>query len=133
MKLNPDCIRAFLMTIEDITDGKTELGLPWQLFSDIESSPFLEGFTLEEIEYHARQCDHHGYFIGCNIPDDASRIYLVDLSPKAHEFLANVRDRKNWEKTKMVAGSVKSFSLKALQKIASSIIEAAIKSHFENT
>lgn len=120
MKLNPDCTRAILLTMEDICDTTHHF---------VSTQDVLKiggGFSYEEIDYHARQCDMAGMFFGYkrNITGGWE---VADLTPKAHEFLANIRSDTVWNHTKAVAAKVGSKSLSALTQIASAVVTEIIK------
>ncbi len=120
MKLDPDCTRAILLAVEDICDT-THHFVSSKDFPKIGSS-----FSYEEVDYHARQCDMAGMFAGYR------RLVtggweVADLTPKAHEFLANIRADTVWNHTKAVASKVGSKSLSALAQIASSVVTEIIK------
>ena len=55
---------------------------------------------------------------------------IIDLSPSAHEFLANIRKDTNWNKTKSIAKTVGSFSITALKEISVQVIASAISANF---
>ena len=125
MKLNPECVRDILMECEEKCTATKGTIFPWnQTFAK-------DGrcYSNEETFYHLRQCDLNGYFIRTS--KDLDRNFcVVDLSPKAHEFLANIRSKDNWEKTKKIASGIGSVSLSALSSIASNVISAAVKAYF---
>ena len=124
MKLNPDCVRDILLECEE---GCT----PSQFVKFPESEEFImekRVYSHEETLYHLRQCKLNGYF--SNAWEDMMGNFTVqDLSPKAHEFLANTKDKTNWEKTKTTASKVGSMSLSVLSSIASAVVSGAIKAH----
>ena len=127
MRLNPDCVRDILISIEQIADGST--GFSWWRIEDFRSQEefaSLRAYSVEEVEYHVYQCKHHGFFIGAQLHSDGG-FTVVDLSPTAHEFLANIRTDENWRRTKSVAQEVGSFSLSTLSGIAANVIAAIIK------
>lgn len=122
MRLNPDCIRDILLTAEEHTGyGKF---MDYNLESEYER---LKQYCHEEVMYHIKQCELSGlltkvtYFLGGNC-------LIHDISPAGHEFLANIRQDNNWNKTKEIAKSVGSYSLSALSKIASEVIAKIINS-----
>lgn len=121
MELNPDCIRDILLDVECVVTPKTRYCFPSQ------SQKLLEKYSKDEVFYHILQCSYNGFFIGFQRYSRES-CYIGDLSPKAHEFIANIRQDTNWNKVKSVADSVGSKSLDALTKIASDVIASIIKS-----
>lgn len=120
MKLDPDCTRAILLAVEDVCDITHHF---------VSSKDFLKiggNFSYEEIDYHARQCDMAGMFAGYKRPVTGGW-EVADLTPKAHEFLANIRADTVWNHTKAVAAKVGSKSLYALTQIASAVVTEIIK------
>lgn len=120
MKLNPDCIRAVLLAVEEVCDMEN-------FFSSIDDIEQVKGdFSENEILYHARQCDLAGMFYNYRA-DIEGNFSVTDLSPKGHEFLANIREDTIWNNVKAVSAKVGSKSLNALAQIATSVISEIIK------
>lgn len=121
MKLNLECIRDILLTVEDNTGYESGYEYP----SNTDKSPLLSKYSDDEIRYHMMQCKKTG-FIELE-RDLADIMYIGDLTPYGHEFLANIRENSVWNHTKTVAGKVGSKSLDAIFKISSAIITEIIK------
>ena len=126
MKLNPDCIRDVLRTVEENTDGIS----PFEYNKDEGFYQHLTSYDHSEILYHIIQCDLADLITGCQILDMGDAILVSDISPKGHDFLANIRKDTIWNKTKEIAGKVGSSSLSALVQIATDVVTELIKSHF---
>ena len=124
MKLNPDCIRAILLTIEENTDNKKGL-----CYSNKEEFPLLAVYTENEVRYHINQCELSKLII-ITTKFLGGKMLISDLSPKGHEFLANVQNDNNWNKTKEIANQIGSYSLDALKQIATGVITKLISSKF---
>lgn len=126
MRLNPDCIRDILLYVEDMSNGVSKF-----IFDDIEDefkeNKFLKSYSPDEIKYHFKQAYLSDFLIGYE-----EYIYgefaVKDLSPKGHNFLANIRSDTIWNKTKEKAKEVGSNSLTTLVNIASQIIVTQIGS-----
>lgn len=126
MKLNNDCVRDILLTLEEVCTFENKF------IYDIASPPphLLEEYSREEVLYHIRQCEHSAllleplYYYGGNL------VEISDLSPSGHEYLANIRSDNIWNKTKKVASEIGATSLSAMVQISSQIITAIIKSQF---
>lgn len=124
MRLNPDCIRDILLTVED----NISFGTYMRFDSEHKDYPLLTKYESDYVMYHIQQCELSGlltrvsWFMGPGC-------LIYDLSPEGHEFLANIRSEENWSKTKEVATKVGSFSLDALSKIAVSVISSLINKH----
>ncbi len=122
MKLNPDCIRAILMVTEENTGFSFGFEIDEESFRSCE---LFNDFEYEEIGYHIRQCDYYGYFTKITQCLDGSFL-IYDLSPKGHEFLADIRADSNWKKIKEKAFEVGSFSLNTLAQIAVNVISSKL-------
>ena len=121
MKLNPDCVRDVLLYVENNTDLKH--------FASISPSQIpdeLSKYPADEVMYHIKQAelsaliDVQSWYLdgGCLIK------YLLS---EGHQFLANIREDNNWNKTKDIAKSVGSNSLDAIKQIATGVITALIQ------
>lgn len=126
MRLNPDCIRDILRTVEENTDGIT----PFTYDKDGEGYPYLEAYDHAEIVYHIKQCGMADLITGYRFFDMGETILISDLGPNGHEFLANTRKESVWQKTKEVAANIGSSSLGALLQIATSVVSELITGRF---
>lgn len=123
MRLNPDCIRDILLSVEDNTGYYDSLEYP----QEINKCPLLKKYTDEEIRYHIIQCKK-SYLLEVEKVDFDDNIDISDLTPSGHEFLANIRADNVWSKTKTIAEKVGSHSLDTLTKISVGVISEIIKS-----
>lgn len=126
MKLNPDCIRDILLTIEANTDYLS----CWDFDSSCITKKPLKRYTFEEVIYHISQCNKSGLIDGCQIYMGGAAGSVQDLSPAGHQFLANIRSDNVWNGVKEIAGKVGSVSLDAIIQIASNVITEIIRSQF---
>lgn len=126
MKLNPDCIRDILLTVEDTTDSYRSL----EYDSKGEKLPKLAKYDHNEILYHMNQCNLSGFLVGFQRYDTGDFVRIADLSPQGHEFLANIRQDNIWNNTKSIASQIGSKSLETLVQISSNIITELIKAQF---
>lgn len=110
MRLNPDCVRDILLYIEENEDSVFHA-----------EDPFL-GYDFKTFSYHAKQCNVAGLLQGYNEYIDGS-IYIEDLSPLGHQFLAKTRDNTKWQKFLKMSGEV---VLSTITGIVSSVLEAEI-------
>lgn len=123
MILNPDCIRDILIYIESKTDSKiTSVG-----FKQLVDS--LDSYDKNTLYYHVNQISKSNLVDNVFYADNAP-LYISDLTPEGHEFLANIRSNSNWNKTKEVAKKVGSFSLDTLKEISANVISKLIESQF---
>ncbi|WP_160688381.1 DUF2513 domain-containing protein [Clostridium sp. C2-6-12] len=141
MKLNPDCIRDILLTVEDTTSPSSVMAYRpseniYESLLDDEASitpkiehKRLKPYTDEEIQYHINQCELSGFFTEISWFCGNS-CFIQDLSPLGHQFLADIRTDTNWNKTKDIAKKVGSSSLSTLKDISAQVIAEVIKTTF---
>ena len=94
MKLNPNCIRAILLTAEELCT----FNKPWIYDEDGSSSKYLAEYCHEEIIYHISQAERSGLSQDVHYYDGGATILICDLTPYGHEFLANIRNDSVWKK-----------------------------------
>lgn len=126
MKLNPDCIRDILLSVEDSTDS-TRI---FRYSKDSNKHERLSKYDHNTVYYHMKQCNMSDYFVGYQPCDAGDLIIIRDLTPKAHEFIANIRKNPIWEKIKDIADEVGSDSVSALGEIARLAILQIVRNHF---
>lgn len=125
MKLNPDCLRAILLTIEERASYQSilsfeELTLP--------NFPLLAEYSLEEILYHIKKCDEAGFL--CEVQYFPASVTVGELHYRGHEFLNNIRESKIWDGVKSIAAKIGTNSMQGLVQIASNVITSLIKAQF---
>lgn len=125
MKLNPDCVRDILLTTEDTTGYNEYLEYP----AELSRCPLLQDYSDNEIRYHIIQCVKSN-LLEARREDLAGNIEISDLTPKGHEFLANIRSDNVWNKTKNIAYKMGSFSISTLTNIATGVLTELIRQQF---
>lgn len=128
MKLNPDCVRDVLLSLEQLSDNG-RVTFTFESFDFLREQLHLESYSTDEIEYHLRQCAMNGMLIGARFGSDGW-FSIVDISPKAHEFLANIRDDQQWGKVKKGLSAIRNYSLSAIGAIAEGVTSSAISAYF---
>lgn len=86
MKFNPDLFRNLLLSIEDITDGKTLF--PLYIFGDDER---LINCSKSDIYYHASLMEKNG-LIKARPNNDYDFFYITDLTLSGHQYLNDIRN-----------------------------------------
>ena len=118
MKLNPDCIRDIHSTYSnDVSEDK--------LYKKL-----IPKYSQEEILYHIRQCEHSGLFL--QVQHYFGGFSIQDLSPYGHQFINDIRQDNNGNRTKDIAKNVGSFSLDVLKDISSQVITNLISNQLGN-
>lgn len=114
MKLNPDCVRDILLTIED------EMQYDDRTFSIGENFYYkfnrLKQYDWSEIRYHIIKCDEAGFItISKSI---TTNIWIKDILFRGHEFIANIKDDTNWSKAKKAVNKLGTMSLSVIESVA---------------
>lgn len=120
MKLNYDCIRDILLTIEEIPNRKDDL-----ILENFKSYKKLSKYNEDEIQYNALKLLQEEYVIGLKIPDKNTTIvlFLTDLTWSGHALLNDIRSETVFNQTKeKIIKSVGSASLTIFQQLASTIV-----------
>lgn len=123
MKLNPDCARDILFSIEQLSTHDSLL-----TSNQLAKTEFLSKYSNDEILYHLNQLYLSGYIIAPTRHKLIDETFLVnDLSPAGHEFISNIRNDTNWNKVKKISKQVGTETLSSLKSIAEGVIASAIK------
>lgn len=128
MKLNQDLIRNILLTTEEQITYSKILIINWDKEENQKLS-LLAPYTSDEIFYHLQQASK-STLIEAKFNEDF--ISVLDLTPKGHSYLENIRNDNNWAKIKSIANNLGTKSLDAMIQISSNVITELIKSHFKN-
>ncbi|WP_156897615.1 DUF2513 domain-containing protein [Paenibacillus massiliensis] len=118
MRLDHDCVRDILLTIEKYSTLNNVLtSFHFQGFDETKSYP------LEDIIYTIARLNEAGFLNGSFRAYDNWPLPLISgLTYKGHEFLDNIRDNNVWEKTKeKVGSSFASVSISVIGQVAGSI------------
>lgn len=125
MRLNPDCVRDILLTVEN-----NDFGVHMSLDKLCEKLP---NYSREEIHYCCLKLDEGGFLEVISLPMMRQTMpdikTIKDLTFEGHEFLADIRSDNAWNKTKSIAKQVGSFSVHALRDIAAHVIKEIIKEY----
>ena len=62
MRLNPDCIRDILLTVEENTGYRESM-----LYESNQEFARLKKYSEDVVRYHMKQCDLNGYFTKMHI------------------------------------------------------------------
>lgn len=124
MKLNPDCVRDILFVVEEYSTYSNDVS------EDKLYEKLVPKYSQEEILYHVRQCEHSGLFL--KVQHYFGGFSIQDLSPYGHQFINDIRQDTNWNRTKDIAKNVGSFSLDVLKDISSQVITNLISNQLGN-
>lgn len=94
MKLNPDCIRDVLLSIEELIDDEdAEILFP----RDSVEIDSLSAYSAKDVRYSISQCKKQGLietgkeFIDRTLP-------VTGLTPEGHRFLESIRPAARWRR-----------------------------------
>lgn len=120
MKLNYDCIRDILLTVEEIPNRKDEVTL-----ERFKTYKRLSKYTEDEIQYNSLKLLQEEYVRGLKISgsDVTVVLFISDLTWSGHELLNDIRSETVFNQTKSkITNSVGSVSLAVFQQLASAIM-----------
>lgn len=129
MRLNSDCIRDILLTIELVSDGHKQFLIFPSDFDEV----FDDGFELfnsyneAELTYHVRQCDKAGLLSGVKFPADGGFVFC-DLTPKGHWFLNTIRPKSVWKKLTSAGHATLPFLLDMASSLSIEVLKSIIPS-----
>lgn len=123
MKLNPDCVRDILLTVQDTSN----FSLSTTYSKGCTNLLRLKSYPHDEIIYHIRQCTLSNLLSNANYYDNGDVIIIKDLTPLGHEFLSNIESKPRWEFIKKYASVIGTGTLKSIIQIATTITTEVLK------
>ena len=128
MKLNYDCLRSLLLTLEEFENIDENLNYQSMTLDDMEKA--LPDFPKNVIAYTTLKAEQGG-LINAQIMNADNSIYMCiysSLTYDGHQFLDNVRSNSIWSRTKSIAKKLGCTSLNSLMSIAGKIALDVIQS-----
>lgn len=116
MRLDYDCIRDILLTVESLDRMDSSIYL-----DDYKKYKLLEKYSNDEIQYHSIKLIQEEYVRGLKVSgsDVTNAIYIDDLTWKGHELLNDIRSESVFKETKnKVINSIGTVSLSIFQQLA---------------
>jgi hypothetical protein len=127
LKLNHDCVREFLLAMEENLTNENVYRLQSGYKVGCTSCSVQEEIYLIERLYEAGFIDVSiSKFIG-----GSSDIRVRAITWHGHQFLDNIRPETAWEKTKSIAKSIGGASIMILSDIAAKVTAELIKNQLE--
>lgn len=122
MKLNHECVRDLLLTIESLEYGES------LTLHNYAQKPLLSKYEDVDIVYTAERLLEAGFINGIvrRLTGNNVILKINGLTWDGHQFLDNIRDVEVWEKTKKAASKVASTSLTILADIAASVLKKTL-------
>lgn len=130
MKLNYDCLRKILLTLECGIEWDDNLEYNYVTLAHL--SETLEEFSKAEIAYASKMAIEAD-LIDAQVIDCDSCIVDIrcyGLTYEGHQFLDTVRENKIWKKTKNIINSVGGVSLPVIKNVATDYLTEFIKNRF---
>ena len=131
MKLQPDCIRAVLLAIEDshkyYRDDSGNVTTDPVYFEALCKA--LPNYEPEDVYYTLSNLEQAGY-ISMKSTWSGGSLYMCQVNYmtfKGHEFLNEIHDSKRWEIVKKGLTSIRSYSLDAISAVAKGVAGASIQ------
>ncbi|MGI2294179.1 DUF2513 domain-containing protein [Paenibacillus sp. GXUN7292] len=124
MKLNHDCVRDILLTIESELDVDG-----FMLSTKLQEHDNLAKYSYKEILYCSIRLREAGFIetIGTDITSSVGRILKIrGLTYDGHLFLDNVRDNSRWSKVKETAKSSGVVAINLLAALAETYAKKAL-------
>lgn len=121
MKLNPDCIRDILLTVESLMvpdlDGETD----YITVDELSQHPTLSGYQKNEIAYTVRNLFDEKMLKSGKTYIHETIPHIVDITSKGVQFIEATKLDSIWSKTKSILSSVASITATKLLESAISI------------
>lgn len=96
MRLNPDCMRAVLLTVESSDFGKS-------IDQNYIYNQLDDEYSHEDILYSLIKLKEAGFINGRVKSYDNWKntvVFITDITYEGHQFLSNIRSNTIWEKVK---------------------------------
>lgn len=105
----------------------------WKLVSMPDLCEALPNYNSKDIYYSLFNLEQAGYIDAMPLRADGGVYsYFVNyITFSGHEYLANIRSNRNWEKTKEIGSKVGVFGLNIIAKIAEGVATAYLKQQLE--
>ena len=95
--------------------------LHWRFAETPEYQTVLEKqYDNEELLYHLKYCIESGLLVA-DAPSGLYQMWVYDLTPKGHEFLANIRNKNIWSKVKGLVSKAGSNGVDVVIEIAKAV------------
>ena len=139
MKLNPDCLRDIMLTIEPIicVEPAEENGKNLRKFNRVSVSglahKFSDAYSKEEVIYHIVQLSENGYILTDFTFNNVGMLgyfrlgSIYHITPKGHDFIAAIMEKRRWSAVSSVLKSFGAVSLTVIETVAKGVASAAIE------
>ena len=128
MRLNEDCVRDVLLSLEDaleMSDVHFLKGLAWP---QIYNLPRLEKYDQNDLLYTLIKLEEADLIVARitfgNKSVGLRQCYVESITYEGHHLLDNVRSNKVWKKVKEVSTNIGGLAIPEMVKIAAQIVLA---------
>ena len=123
MKLDYDCVRNVMLSIESLEQG--------QYLNEINGSmfPLLKEYSNEKIAYTVERLLEAGYIPNRRItplPYDRAHYEIDSLTWEGHQYLDCIRNDDIWDKTRKKTSLLNNIPFKMMAEIAKELIRAKL-------
>lgn len=126
MRLNQECIRSVLLTLEEINTPSRPT-----MLNELINAPELSDYTENDVIYTVQALNSANFINTTSLRTFDGIDYMINsITWQGHQFLDTIRDEKVWRDTKKIAKPFASASLDILSKIATEVMTGLIKQQF---
>ncbi|MDP1503126.1 DUF2513 domain-containing protein [Bacillus velezensis] len=118
MKLNRDCMRDVLLTVEEEVGFKDRVSI-----QTLHTFSRLKEYKLVDIFYCVEKLTEAGFIKGITYKGGAD---VSELTFEGHEFIESIRDDDVWNKTKNELGKVGGATLPIIVELATSFLKTKL-------
>ena len=143
MRLDPDCLRDVLCCVEDNTGlHKRCIFIDCSMSGALSDAlgtrqpelaayqkELMEKYDSDSILYHLRYCVEDELVVEGR-KQSSGMMIILDLTPKGHQFIAQIRDSGQWKKVTNGLDAVRNYSLAAISAVAEGVTSAGISAYF---
>ncbi|NME91568.1 DUF2513 domain-containing protein [Bacillus velezensis] len=118
MKLNRDCMRDVLLTVEEEVGFKDSVSI-----QTLHTFPRLKEYELVDIFYCVEKLTEARFVKGITYKGGPN---VSELTFEGHEFIASIRDDDVWSKTKNELGKVGGATVPIIVELATSFLKTKL-------
>ena len=123
MRLDVECVRNVLFTVEEHTNGIDKFNLS---AANYRNYHLLKDYDFIKVYYHIKQLVNGGFISEAAILE-TDHVLIIDLTWEGHQFIENIRSDNIWNKVKQAAKSAGSYAVSILvQTAAQAVLHAAM-------
>lgn len=131
MKLDPECVRALLLTLEEILCFGDDLEYPTVEFEDVCEQKRMASFKKPQIAYCTLKLIEADFINAAPFDsgDSFCGALYSSITYDGHEFLEGIREHENWKKIKSISGKIGNASLSIIKAISEGVATATLSKY----